>query len=97
MKKNKLKLSDIEVSSFITTNDKEAETVQGGAISDFISLIPGLGGLCLVHTTAQATEGIHEITATVVRSQKQMDCAGATRAIAGCTNGGTFPCDLGCI
>lgn len=86
--KKKLSLDNLSVSSFVTVNSEEHKTIKGGAITDYVSLLPGLGGLCMIQATAEIAAETAQITNTIIRSHQQMDCAGATRMIMGCTKAG---------
>lgn len=90
MKKEKLRIEELAVNSFVTSIGKAEKHTLNGGVS--IAIISFALHAHEAYETVEATETIASIVTTVIRSA-QTDCAGATREIVNC-NATISPCKL---
>lgn len=101
MKSQKLKIQELAVNSFITTiSGEEKNTLKGevGAIptvskNAIVCALSQIKHICLPFEITEATITINEISISVVNSNRNTDCTGATRPMNIC-NATVSPCKV---
>ncbi len=102
MKNEKLRIEELKVNSFITNlSGKEKNTLNGAAMVPGITdnaitcALSQIKHICLPIETTEVTISLNKISITIVNSNRNTDCTGATRIRCNAT-GKTSPCDSMC-